>query len=251
MSYRLDAVVGDFDRLRSRTGGVPGAVVAPLGRRMGLLPLSAALRGDLPRVLRVLSRGGPVARVEADFWGGDGEQTAALWRAGVREWGPVRASEFSGPRRDWPINAALARLGVAPAGPGAPDHRDLFAEVGLGRGRDEEDWRRAALEARDAADYDAWHARDRAEREAEERAAAERAARERLSGVPVPLDGKEVIALLGIPQGPAVGAAVRHLQRLRVERGPLSREEAETALRAWAAEQGLSPVRAEDAPGRP
>ncbi|WP_185893343.1 hypothetical protein [Streptomyces sp. WAC08241] len=69
----------------------------------------------------------------ADFRGGDGEQTAALWRAGAREWGPVRTSEFSGPREGRPINAALARLGVAPAGPGAPDHRDLFVEAGRGR----------------------------------------------------------------------------------------------------------------------
>ncbi|PIM69875.1 hypothetical protein CTU88_26160 [Streptomyces sp. JV178] len=181
-----------------------------------------------------------MAHVEADFWGGDGDQTAALWRAGVREWGPVHTSDFSGPREDWPINAALALLGAVPAGPGAPDHRDLFAEVGLGRGRDEEDWRRAALEAHDAADYDAWHAGERARREARERAAAERAAHERLPGVPVPLDGKEIIALLGIPPGRTVGAAIRHLQQLHVDHGPVSREEAEAALRTWAAERGVS-----------
>ncbi|MES5823714.1 hypothetical protein [Streptomyces sp. RG80] len=241
MSYRLDAVVGDFDRLRSWAEGVPGTVVAPLRQRMGLLPLplSTALGGDVPSVLGDLSQGGPVAHVQADFWGGEGEQTAALWRAGVREWGPVHTSEFSGPREDWPINAALARLGVASAGPGAPDHRDLFVEVGLGQGRDEEDWRRAALKARDAADYDEWHAREQAERESEERAAAERALHERLPGIPVPLNGKEIITLLGLPQGRTIGAAIRHLQQLHLDHGPQSREEAETALRTWAAQQGL------------
>ncbi|MFF3373040.1 hypothetical protein ACFYXF_08765 [Streptomyces sp. NPDC002680] len=244
MSYRLDAVVGEFDRLRSWAEGVPGAVVAPLRQRMGLLPLSTALCGDLPRILRDLSQSGPVAHVKADFWGGDGDQVAALWRAGVREWGPVHASEFSGPREDWPINAALARLGVASAGPGAPDHRDLFVEVGLGQGRDEEDWRRAALEAGDAADYDEWHAREQGRRESEEHAAAERAVFERLPGVPVPLNGKEITTLLGIPQGRTIGAAIRHLQQLHIDRGPQSREEAETALRAWAAEQGLAPAAA-------
>ncbi|MET7474868.1 hypothetical protein ABZT17_10995 [Streptomyces sp. NPDC005648] len=240
MSYRLDAVVGEFDHLRGWAEGVPGALVAPLRQRMGLLPLSTALRGDLPGMLRDLSRRGPVAHVEADFWGGEGDQKAALWRAGVQEWGPVHTSDFSGAREDWPINAALARLGVAWAGPGAPDHRDLFVEVGLGQGRDEEDWRRAALRARDAADYDEWHAREQAEREREQRAAAERALYERLPGIPVPLGGKEIIALLGLPQGRTIAAAIRHLQQLHIDRGPQSREEAEAALRAWAAEQGLT-----------
>lgn len=211
---------------------------------MGVLPLSSTLRGDLPRILRDLSLGGPLAHVQADFWGGEGDQTAALWRAGVQEWGPVHTSEFSGPREDWPINAALARLGVASAGPGAPDYRDRFVEVGLGQGRDEEDWRRAALQARDAADYDQWHAGEQAKRESEESAAAERAIHERLPGIPVPLDGKEIITLLGLPQGRTAGAAIRHLQQLHIDRGPQSREEAEAALRAWAAEQGLTPATA-------
>lgn len=183
-----------------------------------------------------------MAHVKADFWGGDGDQTAAVWRAGVREWGPVHTSEFSGPREEWPINAALARLGVALAGQGATDYRDLFVEVGLGQGRDEEDWRWAALKALDAADYDDWHAREQAKREFEERAAAERAIYERLPGIPVPLNGKEIITLLGVPQGRTIGAAIRHLQQLHIDHGPQSREQAETALRAWAAEQGLPPA---------
>ncbi|MFF9779917.1 hypothetical protein ACF1HJ_40525 [Streptomyces sp. NPDC013978] len=58
---------------------------------------------------------------------------------------------------------------------------------------------------------------------------------------PLPLNGKEIIALLGLlglPQGQTIGAAVRHLQQLHLHRGPQSREEAEAALRPWAAEQG-------------
>ncbi|SPE99683.1 hypothetical protein [Streptomyces sp. MA5143a] len=102
MSYRLDAAISDFDRMRRWAEGVTGAVVAPLAQRLGLLPLTTGFRADLPRLLRDLSRGGPVTHVEADFWGGDGDQTAALWRAGVREWGPVHTSDFSGPREDWP-----------------------------------------------------------------------------------------------------------------------------------------------------
>ncbi|MET8826271.1 hypothetical protein ABZX40_34530 [Streptomyces sp. NPDC004610] len=241
MSYRLDAVVGDFDRLRRWAAEVDGAVVAPLRQRMGLLPLTTELRGDLPLFLCEISQSGPVAHVTADFWGGDGEQTAALWRAGVREWGPVAASEFGGPRDGWPINAALARLGVVSVGPGVPEYRDLFVEVGLGQGRDERDWHRAALAARDVADYDAWQTREEAERESRERAAAARAVHERLPGIPVPLSGKDIIGLLGIPQGRMIGAAIRLLQQLHIDRGPQSREEAETALRAWAVGQGVTP----------
>lgn len=242
MTYRLDAVVGDFDRLRSWAGEAPGAVVAPLAQRMGLLIPPTELRDELPRILRELSRAGPVAHVEADFWAGDGHQTAAVWRDGVRAWGPETTSEFAGPREDWPINAALARLGVTLAGPDTPDYRDLFMEVGLGRGRDEQDWYWAAVAARHAADYDEWQAEQRAERERDERAAAERAVYERLPGVPVALDGKEIIALLGIPQGRTIGAAIRHLQQLHLDRGPLTREEAESALHTWAATQGLPPA---------
>lgn len=219
---------------------MPWAVVAPLAQRMGLLVLPDGLLADLPHILGDLSQDGPVARLEADFWGGDGHQTASVWRAGVREWGPVHTADFDGPRDDWPINAALARLGVVRAAPGAPEYRDLFVEVGLGRGRNEDDWRRAALRAQDAADYDEWYAGELAEREREERAAAERARYQRLPGVPVALDGREISALLGIPQGRAVGAAVRVLQQLHLDRGPLSRAEAEAALRAWAASEGSS-----------
>lgn len=129
MPYELGAVVGDFDRLRSWAEKVPGAVVAPLLQRMGLLIPPTAPFDELPQTLRDLSRTGPVAHVEADFWGGDGYQTAEFWRAGVREWGPETTSEFGGPREDWPINSALARLGVAPAGHVRAAARGSLAET--------------------------------------------------------------------------------------------------------------------------
>ena len=45
--------------------------------------------------------------------------------------------------------------------------------------------------------------------------------------------------LLGIPPGPLVGRAYKHLLALRMEHGPLSRDDAEAELRRWAAENGV------------
>ena len=52
------------------------------------------------------------------------------------------------------------------------------------------------------------------------------------------LDGNAIMELLGIGPGPLVGQAYKHLLSLRMERGPLSREDAEAELRRWAAENG-------------
>jgi len=44
---------------------------------------------------------------------------------------------------------------------------------------------------------------------------------------------------LGVPPGPVVGKALAHLLELRLDRGPMSEEDATEALRAWAEDQGL------------
>jgi poly(A) polymerase len=79
-------------------------------------------------------------------------------------------------------------------------------------------------------DYDAF----------EERIARLRA-EEDLRAVRPDLDGNAIMALLGLPPGPEVGRAWAHLKELRLERGPLPREEAEAALREWAASEGIAP----------
>lgn len=53
-----------------------------------------------------------------------------------------------------------------------------------------------------------------------------------LCGPPV-LDGEEIMALLELEPGPAVGAAVEELRRHRLDSGPLSAEEARIHLLAW------------------
>lgn len=51
------------------------------------------------------------------------------------------------------------------------------------------------------------------------------------------LNGREVMALLGIPPGPRVGQALRFLLNEQIEGRVTTREQALGALRAWAAEQ--------------
>lgn len=66
----------------------------------------------------------------------------------------------------------------------------------------------------------------------EERIAA-LAAKEDLARVRPDLDGNEIMELLGIPAGPQVGEAWRFLKELRMERGPLTHDEATAELLTW------------------
>ncbi len=56
---------------------------------------------------------------------------------------------------------------------------------------------------------------------------------EELNAVRPDLDGNAIMELLGIPPGRDVGRAWAHLKELRLDRGPLSREEAEAELLNW------------------
>jgi poly(A) polymerase len=79
-----------------------------------------------------------------------------------------------------------------------------------------------------AADYDALE--ERIARIAEE---------EDLARVRPDLDGNAIMALLGQPPGPLIGEAWRYLKELRLDRGPLTHDEAVEELNAWAARRGL------------
>jgi poly(A) polymerase len=64
-------------------------------------------------------------------------------------------------------------------------------------------------------------------------------AEEDLARVRPDLDGNAIMELLGLPPGPLVGEAWRHLKELRLDRGPLTPEEARSELLAWARAKGL------------
>jgi poly(A) polymerase len=65
---------------------------------------------------------------------------------------------------------------------------------------------------------------------------------EDLARVRPDLDGNAIMELLGLPPGPLVGQAWRHLKELRLERGPLDHDEAVAELHAWARAQGVEPA---------
>ena len=64
------------------------------------------------------------------------------------------------------------------------------------------------------------------------------AAKEDLARVRPDLDGNEIMRILDIPAGPQVGRAWKHLKELRLDRGPLSHEEAVEELLKWWNENG-------------
>jgi poly(A) polymerase len=66
-----------------------------------------------------------------------------------------------------------------------------------------------------------------------EKRVAELAAHEDLARVRPDLDGNQIMQLLGIPAGPEVGEAWRYLKELRLDRGPLTDDEAIAELQAW------------------
>ena len=67
------------------------------------------------------------------------------------------------------------------------------------------------------------------------------AEQEELGRIRPDLTGDDIMALLGVPPGPVVGQAYKHLLELRMERGPLARADAERELLAWATARGVPP----------
>ena len=94
------------------------------------------LPGGFDRVPCTWSNIGPVAYVEADYFGGVGRQRAGLWHNGALAFGPVCVDEGQPvPAEGGPIPRVLARLGVSGEG-----YADEFEAVGLQRHRHTEDW---------------------------------------------------------------------------------------------------------------
>lgn len=154
MAYELRAVIAGDAPLRSAAQHVPGARAPTLAQVLALMPMTdevfdavtdsgsteppgfRLLPGGFEKTLAEWSAAGPVACVEAEYFGGVGRQRAALWADG-----PLAAGPWDKPRKlrlfrtPSPISHVLRRLGAA-SGLG----EDEFAAVGLDRHRTNDGW---------------------------------------------------------------------------------------------------------------
>ncbi|MER7483581.1 hypothetical protein ABTX60_39105 [Streptomyces sp. NPDC126510] len=154
MSYDLRAVIAAEEVLRVATRGLTAARTASIGQGLSLMPMTDALcetfadsgpvgalgfqrlTGGFEKILADWSAGGPVAYVEAEYFGGEGEQGAAVWDGGGVVLGPLRVEEgepFASAGS--PVSQALQRLGVV-----ARAGQDAFSAVRLGRHRHTDGW---------------------------------------------------------------------------------------------------------------
>lgn len=155
MAYELRAVIAEMDIVERLASDWHLASAVRLEQGYGLIPMTDELHADiieladcddtspipefghfsqgLLKVIERASNRGPVAYVEAEFFGGPGFQSAAVWFKGRFTLSPVR----SNPASSYPfaINLALERLGVVNAA-----GKDAFDTLGLGRYRATSDW---------------------------------------------------------------------------------------------------------------
>ncbi|MGW2950472.1 hypothetical protein [Streptomyces eurythermus] len=154
MAYELRAVIAECGLLHGVSREVGRARVVTLRQGLALVPMTdelvdavaggggtealgfERLSAGFERMLAGWSVAGPVAYVEAEYFGGAGEERAAVWADGALAVGPLDV-----PVKRWfsrpvgPVSQALRRLG-ARRGLGG----DEFDAVGLGRHRWTGDW---------------------------------------------------------------------------------------------------------------
>jgi hypothetical protein len=158
MHYDLSAIVSTPQVLEPISAQYQCARVVPLATaNLALIPATEDLVLDLDgknilvspetgfwqlsiglqRLLVTASARGPIAYLEADYFGREGRQTAAVWHSGMTIYGPriLGRNEPFPARGNSPICGALRQLGVVAIG-----HRDEFVVAGLGRYRRTGDW---------------------------------------------------------------------------------------------------------------
>ncbi|MGW2863616.1 hypothetical protein [Streptomyces sp. NPDC001205] len=154
MGYAVQAVIARDEVLRVAPQEAPEVQAVPLGQGLSLVPMTDELfdevtdgsdsralgfwrlPGGFDTLLARWSTAGPIAYVEAEYFGGVGEQRAAVWADGALVLGPLDE-----PTKKWlfrtvsPISQALQRLGVRRS-----LGEDEFEALGLDRHRSTEDW---------------------------------------------------------------------------------------------------------------
>jgi hypothetical protein len=144
MAYTIQAFIGDL--LDIEQNAPSGLAIVSLVQGKALIPLTDNIREQyqipflpmtdegvkvkgIPPSIESFAEhfNGPVAYIEAEFFGGDGSQASAIWMRHSRIFGPL--VEMSA------INKALRLLGVTKSG-----LHDEFAALDLGRHRDTNRW---------------------------------------------------------------------------------------------------------------
>jgi hypothetical protein len=141
MGFTLQAVIGDESDLKAHAPG--GVLIVRLAQDKALIPLDSAMRErldfpflDFGHSQEALSAASAfvagfkkkVAYVEAEYFGGAGGQSAAVWEDGSLVLGPIVAESA--------INQALRALGVL-----KEKAVDEFDALNLGQHRDTDDWK--------------------------------------------------------------------------------------------------------------
>jgi hypothetical protein len=150
MGHSISGFVAREEVLRARTAHLRSAYVAPLAQGFGFLPVTDevdqetggraaayeqfySLTDALARLGAAMSRGGAVAYVETEYFGGTGDQAAIAWKDGRIVLWPERA-------RIGTVSDALRRIGAV-----KDDAHDEFEAVGLDRHRGNDDWIQQAM----------------------------------------------------------------------------------------------------------
>jgi hypothetical protein len=149
--YCLRGAVGTGDGVRRLANMIGDTVVVPLRQGFFLVPItdtvftrvtgtfttgpcsSDVLPEPLRQLLEAASADGAIAYLEADFFGGDGDQVARVWKDGKLVFGPVWLDDAPG--AGTPISQALREMGVV-----RDSGVDEFDAVRLGWQRETENW---------------------------------------------------------------------------------------------------------------
>lgn len=143
MPYSIEAIISSQHVLESHAAAFASAAVVPMVSGLALIPITDELIEEagagaslgqfykftpaMADWLCTISRSAPAAYIEAEFWGGEGEQNATVWAEG---------EEFLAPtHHTGAINLALKNLGF-----GRGTSFDEFEAFGLGRHRDTKAW---------------------------------------------------------------------------------------------------------------
>jgi hypothetical protein len=146
MGYFLQALIGKSQTLKANVSLFQNARIVLLEHDIAIIPITDELCEEIDAINQIevegfnklspkieewamrISATGLVAHVVAEFFGGDGGQSAIAWNASSRVLGPIFEQDS--------INQVLKLLGVD-----RKNAHDEFNAVGLGIHRDTHDWK--------------------------------------------------------------------------------------------------------------